>query len=80
MTQAVSPLHLRAPLPARPAMGSDHAARFERPEAARRAVTGPLAAPVHADLTQAALTRDADQAALRLRLERIERRLEISDG
>ena len=53
----------------------DQSDRLSRIEAELRAVKAHMAALVQGDLN-----RDADYASLVLRIERIERRLEISDG
>lgn len=54
---------------------SDHDARFSRIESELRAVKSHVAGLVQSDLS-----RDADQAAMQVRLDRIERRLGIADA
>lgn len=54
---------------------SDHDGRFSRIESELRAIKAHVAGLVQSDLT-----RDADQASMQVRLDRIERRLELSDA
>lgn len=54
---------------------SDHDARFSRIESELRAVKSHVAGLVQSDLS-----RDADQATMQVRLDRIERRLGIADA
>ena len=52
-----------------------HTENFKRIELELRSMKGHISALVQSDLV-----RDADQAALLLRVERIERRLDLTDG
>lgn len=54
---------------------SDHDGRFSRIESELRAIKAHVAGLVQSDLT-----RDADQASMQVRLDRIERRLDLSDA
>ena len=54
---------------------SDHDGRFSRLETGLRAIKAHMAGLVQTDLS-----RDADQAAMQVRLDRIERRLDLSDA
>ena len=54
---------------------SEHDERFSRVEIALRAIKSHVAGLVQSDLS-----RDADQASLRVRLDRIEHRLGLADA